>query len=204
VDGEPIDAFIQFTQAVENHTDRPMQIGILRNGHAEIIHVRAIKKDNGDGRGPRWSVGFFRTIGPDTHTVRKGVLESAEFSLWLSSRFCQQFVQTVGQLFVGKASAKQFLGPLGIVTTSGQMARQGSRDLSFWMALISLNLAVLNLLPIPILDGGHILMLAIEGVIRQDLSLKTKERFIQVGFVFILLIFAFVMYNDVLRMFTHS
>jgi regulator of sigma E protease len=110
----------------------------------------------------------------------------------------------VGQLFVGKASPKEFLGPLGIVAISGRAARHGLGNLSRLMALISLNLAVLNLLPIPILDGGHILMLSIEGGLRHDLSLKTKERFIQVGFVFILLIFAVVMYNDVLRFFTHS
>jgi regulator of sigma E protease len=71
------------------------------------------------------------------------------------------------------------------------------------MALISLNLAVVNLLPFPILDGGHITMLAIEGALRHDLSIKAKERFIQVGFVFILVVFALVMYNDVLRLFQH-
>ncbi|MFZ0819602.1 MAG: RIP metalloprotease RseP [Candidatus Acidiferrales bacterium] len=204
VNGEHLQAFRQFVMALDIHGDRPIEIGILRNGHPENIHLRPVKKDYGDGLGMRWTVGFLPEGMPDKHTVKKGVVESVEFSLWFSGRLCQQFMQTIGQLFVGKASPKQFLGPLGIVTYSGQAARAGSRNLSIWMALISLNLAVLNLLPIPILDGGHILMLAIESVIRQDLSLKTKERFIQVGFVFILLIFAFVMYNDVLRMFTHS
>jgi regulator of sigma E protease len=69
------------------------------------------------------------------------------------------------------------------------------------MALVSLNLAILNLLPIPILDGGHILMLGIEGLLRRDLSLKIKERFVTVGMVFLLLVFLIVMYNDVLRLF---
>ena len=68
------------------------------------------------------------------------------------------------------------------------------------MAVISLNLAILNLLPIPILDGGHILLLAIEGSLRRDLSVAVKERFVQVGLVFLLAIIAFVMYNDVLRL----
>ncbi len=66
-------------------------------------------------------------------------------------------------------------------------------------AVISLNLGLLNLLPIPILDGGHVLMLAIEGTLRRDLSVAFKERFIQVGLVFLLSFFAFVMYNDILR-----
>ena len=67
------------------------------------------------------------------------------------------------------------------------------------MAVISLNLGLLNLLPIPILDGGHVLLLAIEGTIRRDLSIAVKERFVQVGLVFLLGIFAFVMYSDILK-----
>jgi regulator of sigma E protease len=68
------------------------------------------------------------------------------------------------------------------------------------MAVISLNLGILNLLPIPILDGGHILLLAIEGTLRRDLSVAVKERFVQVGLVFLLAVFAFVMYYDVLKL----
>ena len=65
--------------------------------------------------------------------------------------------------------------------------------------MISLNLGLLNLLPIPILDGGHVLMLAIEGIMRRDLSITFKERFVQVGLVFLLGLFAFVMYSDIMR-----
>jgi regulator of sigma E protease len=68
------------------------------------------------------------------------------------------------------------------------------------MAMISLNLAILNLLPIPILDGGHVLLLLVEGGLRRDLSVALKERFVQVGLVFLLVIIAIVMYNDVLRL----
>ncbi len=203
VDGESIFDFQQLVELVDQHQDRFIQLAILRNGHPEILQVRPTKTDPGDGGGSRGTIGFSRVL-PELHTVDKGVIESAQFSLWFSARFSQQFLQTVGQLFVGKASPKEFLGPLGIVTYSGKAARRGSRDLFYLMALISLNLAVLNLLPIPILDGGHILMLTVEGLLRRDLSLKAKERFVQVGFVFILLIFAVVMYNDVLRMFSHS
>jgi regulator of sigma E protease len=202
--GEPIACFAQLTQIIELNEDRPMQFGVLRNGHNDFIQVRPIKKDLGDGFGPRWSIGFSRAMNVVTHTVDRGAVDSIKLSAWYSARMSQQFVVIVGQLFVGKASPKEFLGPLGIVTISGRVARHGIGNLSRLMALISLNLAVLNLLPIPILDGGHILMLTVEGLLRHDLSLKTKERFIQVGFVFILIIFAFVMYNDVLRLFTHS
>jgi len=68
------------------------------------------------------------------------------------------------------------------------------------MAALSLNLGILNLMPIPILDGGNILLLALEGIRRRDFSLTFKERFIQVGLVFLLVLFAYVMYNDVVRL----
>ena len=72
-----------------------------------------------------------------------------------------------------------------------------------FMAIISLNLGLLNLLPVPILDGGHVLMLAIEGALRRDLSVTVKERFVQVGLVFLLAIFGFVMYSDILKLIQH-
>jgi len=71
------------------------------------------------------------------------------------------------------------------------------------MAAVSLSLGVLNLLPIPILDGGHIIIFAIEGALRRDLSLTLKERITQVGLLFLVLLFAVVMYNDIVRIFTN-
>jgi regulator of sigma E protease len=95
---------------------------------------------------------------------------------------------------------KQVQGPLGIVQESSRAARRGFGDLISFMALVSLNLGVLNLLPIPILDGGHIVMLGIEGVLRKDLSLKVKERILTTGMVLLLAVFLFVTFNDISRL----
>jgi len=89
---------------------------------------------------------------------------------------------------------------VGISRAAGGAVRRGPLAVILLMVLISVNLGILNLLPIPILDGGNILLLAIEGVLRRDLSLAFKERFVQVGLVFLLVLFAFVMYNDVVRL----
>jgi len=105
--------------------------------------------------------------------------------------------RVLGKLLTGKLSVKQLQGFVGIAVRAGEAVQSGPVDTIQLMAVISLNLGILNLLPIPILDGGHILLLSIEGIRRRDLSLAFKERFIQVGFVFLLLLFAFVMYNDV-------
>jgi regulator of sigma E protease len=113
----------------------------------------------------------------------------------------KQVVLVVGDLFRGKVSLKQLEGPLGIARESGEAARTGPISLLLLMATISMNLAVLNLLPIGPLDGGQIVLLVIEGGIRHDLSLRFKERFVTVSVVFLLLVFAVVMYYDVLRLF---
>jgi regulator of sigma E protease len=201
-DEVPVESWYQFTQLIKQRHDHPIQLTISRNGHPMKFQVRPENKDPGDGGGTRWTIGFTRHI----YSVQKdmGVIDSIGFSLWFNARLAKQMVSVVGQLFVGKVSLKEMQGPVGIVTMSGKAARAGFGSLMAMMAFISLNLAVVNLLPFPILDGGHITMLAVEGVLRHDLSIKAKERFIQVGFVFILVVFAFVMYNDVLRLFQHS
>ena len=89
---------------------------------------------------------------------------------------------------------------VGISRAAGEAVSLGAFAVISFMALISVNLGILNLLPIPILDGGHILMLTLEGIRRRDFSLTFKERFIQVGLVFLLALFAYVMYNDVVRL----
>jgi regulator of sigma E protease len=116
----------------------------------------------------------------------------------------ERTVDVVGKLFSGRVSIKQLQGPVGISSMAGQAVRRGALDVISLMVLISINLGILNLLPIPILDGGNILLLAIEGIMRRDLSLSFKERFVQVGLVFLLVIFAIVMYNDILRRISHS
>ena len=111
----------------------------------------------------------------------------------------------IGRLFSGKLSVRQLQSFVGIAVLAGQAVQEGPVDVINLMAMISLNLGILNLLPIPILDGGNIFLLALEGIRRRDFSLAFKERFVQVGLVFLLVLFAYVMYNDVVRLLpTHS
>src|SRR5215475_8705178 len=94
-------------------------------------------------------------------------------------------------------SPKSLEGPIRIAQLSGQAARQGPVAFFRLMAAVSLNLAIVNLLPIPILDGGVILMLLIEMLLRRDVDLKVKEAVVKVGFVFIMLVLVFAIYNDI-------
>ena len=106
-------------------------------------------------------------------------------------------------LVTRQASLRDLGGPIAIGKISGDQAREGWPSLFSWMALLSVNLALLNLLPIPILDGGQLVFLVAEGVRRRPLSLDLRLRLTQIGFVFIILLMLFVVGNDVWRYVIH-
>jgi regulator of sigma E protease len=196
--GQKLMAPSQFSEIVQQSAGNPMTLEILRDGQPQTLQLRPIWGDPGDGM-PRWQIGItFRFVtSPRRYSAPQALVKATQFHIVLANKL----IYLVGELFTGRVSLKQVQGPLGIVQESSRAAKRGFGDLISLMALVSLNLAILNLLPIPILDGGHILMLSIEGLLRRDLSLKIKERFVTVGMVFLLLVFLIVMYNDVLRLF---
>jgi regulator of sigma E protease len=91
---------------------------------------------------------------------------------------------------------RQLQGPIRIAQMSGEAAQISIISLLHFMAMLSLNLGLLNLLPVPILDGGHILIMAIEGVARRDFSMQVKERMLMAGFVVLMMLMVTVFYND--------
>ena len=108
-------------------------------------------------------------------------------------------VEVIKKLLSNKASIRQMSGPIGIAQASGKFAREGLLSFLGLMAMISLNLGIFNLLPIPILDGGMILLLIIEGTIRRDIRREIKERVYQAAFVFLVFFAAFIIYNDLTK-----
>ena len=109
-------------------------------------------------------------------------------------------IELVEKMVQRKVSVKQFSSPIGIAQASGEAARQqGWTPLLQLMSAISLNLAIFNLFPFPILDGGMILFLAIEGIRRRDISLRLKERIYQLAFVLLVLFAVIVIYNDLAK-----
>jgi regulator of sigma E protease len=105
----------------------------------------------------------------------------------------------IGRMFRMEGSVKEFSGPISIARISGEMLRTGWKAIIFLMAGISLQLGVMNLLPIPVLDGGHIAILLVEGVARRDLSIQVKERIQQLGFAVLAALMLVVLYNDVIQ-----
>jgi regulator of sigma E protease len=109
--------------------------------------------------------------------------------------------RTVAGLFRGETKMRQFMGPVAIAQLSGNAAQLGMKYLFELMAMISLNLGLINLLPVPVMDGGQIAILGFEGLIRRELSLKVKERILMAGAALVVALMATVIYNDIMRLF---
>ncbi|MHB8606809.1 MAG: RIP metalloprotease RseP [Candidatus Acidiferrales bacterium] len=196
VNGNKIEYWEQFMQATQSSNGQPMTLDVNRKGKSVQLVVTPKKgaADNGENV---YQIGVARR--DEIAYKHVSFSESVHFAGAETLDNIARTVDVVGKLFSGRVSIKQLQGPVGISHMAGQAVRRGPLDVISLMVLISINLGILNLLPIPILDGGNILLLAIEGIMRRDLSLSFKERFVQVGLVFLLVIFAIVMYNDILR-----
>ena len=136
---------------------------------------------------------------PTVH-VKLGLIGAFEKSVETNKENAVLIFQVIGRLIKREASLRQLDGPVGIVAVSGQAYEAGFATLLTFMAVISLNLGILNILPIPILDGGVILLLVIESLMGRDLSLRMKERIVQASFVFLLMLTVIVLYNDVVKL----
>ncbi len=140
-------------------------------------------------------IGFYAAVPADQE--RYGIIGSVARSIRRNYDIGVLTFQVIGRIFTGSASVKTISGPIEIASVAGSAARTRSARLFFgFIGLLSLNLGIFNLLPIPILDGGVIALLLIEGLIGRDLSLGIKEKIVQAGFVFLILLMGFVIIND--------
>jgi regulator of sigma E protease len=200
VDGQPIQWWGQFTERVRGSGGKALSLDIERKG--QPLHLVVTPQAGSTERGESvYQIGV--QVHEDTAYRRVAFGESVKFAAVSTYETIDSTISVVGRLFSGRVSVKQLQSVVGISRAAGQAVHRGAWAVITLMVLISVNLGILNLLPIPILDGGNILLLAIEGGLRRDLSLAFKERFVQVGLVFLLVLFAIVMYNDVARLF-HS
>ncbi len=180
-------------ESIQASEGRPLPLDVLRgNEHLTItVTPRVIEG----------SVRIGAMITPlELKIVEPGPVEAVKLSLKQNWEWTTQIFETLGGLFTRQTSVKQLMGPVAIAGLSGEAAQQSSWiPLFTLMAMISLNLGLLNLMPIPVLDGGHIAILALEGVSRRDFSMKVKEKMLLAGFVLLLMLMVTVIYNDLMR-----
>ncbi len=197
VNGKPVSNWYDFFDLIRHSNGQVLNTTVRRNGSEMNLAIHPVQNKDEEGQ-VAWRVG----AGPGGEWAFKGmtlsasVKEASDETLYATGKM----FGVIGRLFSGRMSVRQLRTFVGIADLAGQAVEQGPVDVINLMAMISLNLGILNLLPIPILDGGNILLLTMEGIRRRDFSLGFKERFIQVGLVFLLVFFAYVMYNDVVRL----
>jgi len=190
VDGAPIFYFRELIDAIEARDGAPVLIGVLRAD--ETLEFDLTPQKDGD----RWLIGIeFNPTPTVIYQVSNPALAFAA-ALGETERFTRMTFVILGQLLTGRRSLNALSGPIGIAKYSGESARRGPRQFFMFMAFLSLNLGILNLLPIPLLDGGHMAVIAAEGLAGRDLSLRVKERILQVGFVMLMLLMVTVIYVD--------
>ncbi|MFQ5790138.1 MAG: RIP metalloprotease RseP [Acidobacteriota bacterium] len=189
LDGEPVFSNPQLIEAIQRKDGRAVTVTILRQGRQHDYVITPTRDNDSYRLGITLpSPVVIQQIANPFEALGAAVAECARFS--------QLTFVTLGRMIRGLASIRQMSGPISIARISGETARRGPRSLFYFMAVVSLSLGILNFLPIPILDGGHIAIIFVEGLARRDFSLRVKERILQVGLVLILLLMVTVIYID--------
>ena len=177
---------------IKSHEGQPLPLVVRRGGSTQTVTVQPRKLGAAVMIGAQLSV-------YETRTVEPGFFEAVQLSFAKNWEWTSLIVQTLAGLFTHETSVKQLMGPVAIADLSGTAAEAGGIALFSLMAMISLNLGLLNLMPIPVLDGGHIFILALEGLARRDFSMRVKEKMLLAGFVLLLMLMVTVIYNDLMR-----
>lgn len=191
VEGEPAtrDSLIKKINA---SADTPLALTILRDGREMPVTVTPQKQGDVGLIGVQLSPFEVRIVEP-------GPWQAVKMSAQRNLEWSTLIFQTLGGLFTRETSPKQLMGPVAIAQISGSAAEAGWIALFSLMAMISLNLGILNLLPVPVLDGGHIFIMALEGIARRDFSMKVKEKMLMAGFLVLMMLMVTVIYNDLTR-----
>jgi len=195
VDGQPIHSVYKFQEMTKNSGGHALDVAYSRNG---VEHHSTIQPIFSKMEEPaRWMIGVAPQQRLHLTTTRLSLPEALRESIRQNAKGAMLIGSFLKGVVQRRMSARTITGPIGIAQLAGEAAREGSWAFFMLMSMVSLNLAIFNLLPIPILDGGMILMLLVEMVMQRDLSLSAKEAVLKLGFVFILMIVAFVIYNDI-------
>lgn len=197
--GQQIRSMSKLQDIIQDSNGKPVSLVVTRDQKLQHILVTPEKSAATSGQ---WRIGVL--LGAKVRLVslplNQALVESVRYNVSNAALIFEALRSIIQQ----KISARTLSGPIGIARLSGEAANEGLMVFLSLMAAVSLNLAIFNLLPIPILDGGALLMLIIEMVIRRDMSLQVKEAVFKVGFVFLMMVVVFVLYNDISKMFSNG
>jgi regulator of sigma E protease len=199
VNGTPVSQWDKLSETIRASGGNPITLQVQRGSATlEIPLTPEAKPDRnmfGETVGTAYVIGIERGFDQEQVGPVAAVWMGAKQTAW----WVETLLLSVAKMFQGRIPAKDIGGPILIVQAAGQQARLGLEYLLHFMAVISINLGVLNLLPIPVLDGGHFLFFAMEALLRRPLDTRHREIAQQVGLVLLISLMAFAFYNDIVR-----
>ena len=199
INGEAVHSVAAVMALLQETQGKPASLVVQRGSDTLNMTATPIWGDDGTGR-MGYRLGFHPALAP-FHVEQLPLDKAISQSIHVNLHYSGLIIDVLRRLVSHRSNVQQLSGPIGIARETGEaVTAPGWQPLIATMALISLNLGIFNLLPIPILDGGMILLLLIEGVLRRDLNQEFKERVYQVAFVVLVLFAAFVMFNDVAKL----
>ncbi len=197
IDGREVVAAAQVIHLVNGSQGEPLALEVVRDEERLAFNFRPAWSEDDEV----WRVGVGLRSRYDFVDVPLPFAEALERSAVENYGYAGLIFRTLQSLMVGQVPLDSLEGPVGIYEHTQDAAAYGLGALIQLMALISINLGIVNLVPVPVLDGGHILLLLVESMLRRDVSLAVKTRITQAGLVFIMILFGIVMYNDLMRKF---
>ncbi|MDA8404461.1 MAG: RIP metalloprotease RseP [Desulfobacteraceae bacterium] len=202
IDGKSVESWSDLSETIMNSGGKSLRLTVRRGGETLTLSVTpaddVMKNVFGEDQ-HRYIIGVKST--GETITRPLGPVAAFQESLSRTYMICELTVMGIVKVFQGSISPKTIGGPIMIAQMAGEQVQQGFVNFLAFIALISVNLGILNLFPVPVLDGGHLLFFFIEAVIRRPVSLKTREIAQQVGDFLLLMLMVFVFYNDIMRLF---
>ncbi len=201
IDGAPISTWEELSNTIRGSEGGALSVAVMRGGAAVTLEVTPEKQDPKNVFGEVTGESYY-AIGIGHATARRavGVLRAISEGFQHSVWWITTIAMSVYKMVTGHIPAAEIGGPILIVQAAGAQAQVGLEALINFMSVISINLGILNLLPIPVLDGGHLLFFLIEGVMRRPLDLRQREMAQQVGLVILVALMAFAFYNDIGRL----
>jgi regulator of sigma E protease len=198
LDGQPLHAIEAMIDQLQQTKENPVDLTVIRGGQTLNFRLSPVLSKTEDPKEPRYRLGFLNKSEMKVTTLPFS--QALSLSLQQNKKYSLLILELAKKIVQRKVSLKAISGPIGIAQDAGYAAQQkGWTPLLELTAGISLNLGIFNLLPIPIMDGGVILFLFIEGLMRRDVSLRIKERVYQAAFVFLVLFAVMVIYNDLMK-----
>ena len=191
VNGERMATRVQLIDVISHSGGKSIQLTVRRGEGEETVAATP------EQRGARGWLGV--ELSEPTKSFTPGPFEAVRLSVEHNIESSGIIFRTLAGLFTGETSVRQLQGPVGIAQLSGESAEEGFITLLSLMAMLSINLGILNLMPVPVLDGGHILIMALEGIARRDFSMQVKEKMLLAGFVVLMMLMVTVIYNDLTR-----